>query len=129
MAAVSACQPSNQPAVEIRGLVTAGPTCPVVTDPPNPSCADRPVEGAVLVVTTDAGSEVARAISDADGAFGLTLPPGTYRLTPQPVDGLMGTPGPIDFAVESVAPARPRRSRTTPVSASPTGRCPRRTAL
>ena len=99
MTAVSACQPSNQPGVEVRGLVTAGPTCPVVTDPPDPSCAERPVEGAVLVVTTDAGSEVARATSDADGAFAVTLPPGTYRLTPQPVDGLLGTPEPISFAV------------------------------
>ena len=53
----------------------------------------------MLVVTIDSGSEVARATSDADGAFALTLPPGTYRLTPQPVDGLLGTPEPISFAV------------------------------
>lgn len=57
----------------------------------------------MLVVTTDAGSEIARTTSDADGAFGLTLPPGTYRLTPQPVAGLMGTAGPIDFVVGSAA--------------------------
>jgi hypothetical protein len=35
----------------------------------------------------------------------LTLSPGTYRLTPQPVAGLMGTPGPVDFAVGSAATA------------------------
>ena len=99
MTAVSACQPSNQLGVEVHGLVTAGPTCPVVTDPPDPSCADRPVDGAVLVVTTADGAEVGRATTDADGAFALTLPPGMYRLTPQPVDGLLGTPEPISFAV------------------------------
>lgn len=97
--AVSACQPFNEPSVDVHGLVTAGPTCPVVTDPPSSSCADRPVEGATLIVTTDAGSEIARATTAADGTFALSLPPGTYRLVPQPVDGLMGTPPPIAFAV------------------------------
>ena len=89
----------------ISGMVTAGPTCPVVTDPPDPSCADRPVEGAVLVVTTLAGVEVDRTTSDADGRFALSLPPGTYRLEPQPVEGLMGTAEPVEFTVEPGAPA------------------------
>jgi len=89
----------------VAGLVTAGPTCPVVTDPPDPSCADRPVEGAVLVVTTPAGVEVARTTSDAEGRFELSLAPGTYRLEPQPVEGLMGTAAPIEFSVEPGTPA------------------------
>ena len=97
--AVSACQASNSASVDVRGLVTAGPTCPVVTNPPDPSCADRPVNGAVMVVTTQDGSEVARATTDATGTFRLQLLPGSYRLVPQPVDGLMGTPQPIAFAV------------------------------
>ena len=84
----------------LRGTVVAGPTCPVVTDPPDPSCADRPVEGAVLVVTTADGTEVDRATSDAEGAFAIALAPGAYRLEPQPVEGLMGTPEPIEFSVE-----------------------------
>ena len=47
----SACaQPAAKSSVTV--LVLAGPTCPVVTDPPDPACADRPVEGAELVVTT-----------------------------------------------------------------------------
>jgi hypothetical protein len=84
----------------LRGMVVAGPTCPVVTDPPDPSCADRPVEGAVLVVTTLDETEVDRATSDAEGAFAIALAPGAYRLEPQPVEGLMGTPEPIEFSVE-----------------------------
>ncbi len=84
----------------LRGTVVAGPTCPVVTDPPDPSCAERPVEGAVLVVTTLDGTEVDRATSDAEGDFAIALAPGAYRLEPQPVEGLMGTPEPIEFSVE-----------------------------
>jgi hypothetical protein len=84
----------------VRGTVVAGPTCPVVTDPPDPSCADRPVENAELVVTNLAGSEVARATSDADGAFAIALAPGAYRLVPQPVEGVMGTAQPMEFSVE-----------------------------
>ncbi|MEK6191795.1 MAG: carboxypeptidase-like regulatory domain-containing protein [Chloroflexota bacterium] len=89
----------------VSGTVTAGPTCPVVTDPPDPSCADRPVEGAVLVVTTLAGVEMGRTSSDAEGRFALILEPGTYRLEPQPVEGLMGTAAPVEFTVDPGAPA------------------------
>jgi hypothetical protein len=84
----------------LRGTVVAGPSCPVVSDPPHPSCADRPVEGAELVVTTPEGIEVARATSDAKGAFAIDLAPGAYRLVPQPVEGLMGTAEPMEFSVE-----------------------------
>ena len=88
----------------VSGTVTAGPTCPVVTDPPDPSCADRPVDGAVLVVTTLAGVEVGRTTSDAEGHFALSLAPGAYRLEPQPVEGLMGTAAPVEFSVELGTP-------------------------
>jgi hypothetical protein len=88
----------------VKGTVTAGPTCPVVTDPPDPSCADRPVEGAVLIVTTPAGGEVARVTSDADGTFEISLAPGRYRLEPQPVEGLMGTAPESEFTVEGGGP-------------------------
>ena len=83
----------------VTGTVTAGPTCPVVTDPPDPACADRPVAGAVLVVTDLAGVEVGRMTSDGDGSFALSLAPGAYRIEPQPVDGLMGTAAPVEFFV------------------------------
>jgi hypothetical protein len=88
----------------VTGIVTSGPTCPLVTDPPDPSCADRPVDGAELVVTTLDGIEVARATSDAEGRFALSLAPGTYRLEPQPVEGLMGTAAPFEFSVELGVP-------------------------
>ena len=88
----------------VRGTVTAGPTCPVEHDPPDPACAPRLVAGAVLVVTDAAGTEVARATSTEDGSFSIELGPGAYRLTAQPADGLMGTPEPMDFEVAAGAP-------------------------
>jgi len=91
-------------ATGVRGVVTAGPTCPVVTDPPDPGCADTPVAGAVLVVNDAAGAEVARTTSLVDGTFSVELAPGAYRLVAQAVEGLMGTPGPIDIQVEAGQP-------------------------
>jgi hypothetical protein len=88
----------------VQGKATAGPTCPVETNPPDPACAERPVAGAVLVFTNAAGTEVARATSGADGAFSVELAPGSYTLTAQPSQGLMGTPGPMDVVVEGGQP-------------------------
>ena len=75
----------------VRGVAVAGPTCPVERIPPNPSCADRPVSGAVMVVRRPDGTEVARTSTDAAGRFQLDLEPGRYVLEPQSVDGLLGT--------------------------------------
>lgn len=88
-------------ATGVRGTVTSGPTCPVETQPPDPACAARPVAGAVLVFSNAAGAEVARATSDADGTFSVALAPGAYRVTAQPVEGLMGTPEPMEVEVEA----------------------------
>lgn len=117
MIALGACTPSASTgptpaasvpagAVGISGLVHAGPTCPVVR-PGDSSCADRPVAGAVLVVTTAAGTEVARATSAADGTFSVALAPGDYILVPQPVSGLLGTARPLPFHAQAdgAAPA------------------------
>ena len=91
-------------ATGVRGTVTAGPTCPVVTNPPDPACAERPVAGAVLVFTNAGGAEVARVTSAADGAFTVELAPGGYHVTAEPVEGLMGTPEPLDVEVEAGQP-------------------------
>lgn len=91
-------------ATGVRGSVTAGPTCPVVTNPPQPGCDERAVAGAVLVFTDASGTEVERATSAADGSFLVELAPGAYTLTAQPVEGLMGTPAPIEIEVEAGQP-------------------------
>jgi hypothetical protein len=91
-------------ATGVRGTVTAGPTCPVETIPPDPACAPRPVAGAVLVFTDVDGTEVARATSADDGTYAVELPPGAYRVTPQPVEGLMGTPAQMEVEVGAGPP-------------------------
>lgn len=82
----------------VVGTVHAGPTCPVQR-PGDSACADRAVPGAVLVVTTPAGAEVARVTSGADGSFSVSLQPGAYVLVPQPTAGLLGTAPPLPFTV------------------------------
>jgi hypothetical protein len=76
----------------IGGTATAGPVCPVEKIPPDPSCAPRPVGGAVVVIRDGAGVEITRATTAADGTYFVELAPGTHGVEAQPVTGLMGTP-------------------------------------
>jgi len=88
----AACEPSTDEGTAVlTGLVLAGPTCPVVRDPPDPACEDRPVPDAEIVIVDAENDEVASIRSDADGTFTVSLPAGEYQLVPQPVEGLMGT--------------------------------------
>lgn len=83
----------------IVGRATAGPVCPVERVPPDPSCAARPVAGAVVVIQDAAGREVARTTTNADGQFAVEVPPGDYVVVAQPAKGLMGTPQPQPVTV------------------------------
>jgi hypothetical protein len=76
--------------VVVAGRVVAGPTCPVVRAGAS-GCGDRPVAGARVAVTTQAGAAVMTIESDPAGRFSMALEPGSYTLTPQPMAGLMGT--------------------------------------
>jgi hypothetical protein len=102
---VASCAPTSvstshgDPPAVIVGTVLAGPTCPVVQEPPDPACADRAVEGAEIVVLAADGTEVARVRSDREGHFRVEVGPGdTYQVVPQPVEGLMGTAEPVEVA-------------------------------
>jgi hypothetical protein len=90
MALVAGCAPAVE-AQTVVGVVVAGPTCPVVTDPPDPACEDRPVAGARIVVLDADGDEVGTVVSGEDGTFSVELEPGRYELVAQPVEGLLGT--------------------------------------
>jgi len=92
---------SGSAALSVTGRATAGPVCPVERNPPDPACAERPVAGAVLIVQSASGADVARTTTDQSGRFSLSLPPGAYRLVPQPVAGLMGGARPIEFQVKA----------------------------
>ena len=92
-------------ATGVQGTVTAGPTCPVETIPADPACAPRPVAGAVLVFTDADGRELKRVTSARDGSFTIELPPGVYQVMAQAVEGLMGTPAPMEVEVGAGEPA------------------------
>ena len=66
---LTACDP-ERPTAEgsIVVVAMAGPVCPVESDPPDPSCAPRPVAGAPVVVTPADGSDdvVAQGETDAE---------------------------------------------------------------
>jgi hypothetical protein len=82
----------------IRGRVVAGPTTPVFR-PDDPACADRPVAGAVLRLEPLDGRPAETLVSDSEGHFRKSVPPGRYRLVPQPVKGLVGTAAPIEVTL------------------------------
>jgi hypothetical protein len=97
----AACHGPTGPTYVIGGTAVAGPTCPIVPASPLPGqCAARTVPGAILVISdAAAGREVARVTTASDGRFWASLPAGTYRLTPQPVEGLLGVAPPVTFTV------------------------------
>ncbi len=98
---VGACTPaSDGPVYQVGGQAVAGPTCPVEPASPLPGqCAPRPVSGAVLVIIDAAGHEVARATTGSDGRWAASVPAGTDTITPQPVQGLLGTAHPVSVTV------------------------------
>jgi hypothetical protein len=88
---------TDDPIAVTVGL-TAGPTCPVEQDPPDPNCADRPVVNAEVVLRDPRGAEVARGVSDGQGLVVFRVPGGSYYVDPAPVDGVMGQAAPVAFA-------------------------------
>jgi hypothetical protein len=105
-----AASPSPSPPFEpllttgVRGLVTAGPTCPVEQAGQSP-CV-RAVPGAVIVALDPAGREVGRATTDAAGHYFVALPPGSYQLVTQPVEGLLSKPAPKSVVVMDGPPTQ-----------------------
>ncbi|OGG57627.1 hypothetical protein A2765_00175 [Candidatus Kaiserbacteria bacterium RIFCSPHIGHO2_01_FULL_56_24] len=69
----------------IQGVVMAGPTCPVERDPPDPACADKPIQTNIWISRKITPQQViATTYSDANGAFQILLPPGDYVIQAGP---------------------------------------------
>jgi hypothetical protein len=64
----------------IEGTVLLGPTCPVMRNPPDPQCADKPYSTALAVTTSDGSETIKTFHSDAAGKFMVELPPGMYSI-------------------------------------------------
>ena len=71
----------------VEGTVTLGPTCPVMRNPPDPECADKPYSTTIQVISMGSpkSSPFATVESDKEGKYKIMLPPGEYAL--QPVGG------------------------------------------
>jgi hypothetical protein len=76
-------EPAAAPA-RLVGTVLAGPTCPV--EQAASPCPDAPVSGATVRLVRD-GRVLARALTDAHGAFTLAAPPGSYVVKVTSVGG------------------------------------------
>ena len=64
----------------IRGAVLLGPTCPVMREPPEPGCADKPYATRLAVTTADGARVVQEFTSDAQGTFSVSVPAGSYAI-------------------------------------------------
>jgi hypothetical protein len=64
----------------VRGTVLLGPTCPVMRDPPDPKCADKPYATTVTARRAGSTATFATTQSGATGMFEFALPPGSYTL-------------------------------------------------
>ena len=95
---VSSNHGTSDPATVTVKLV-AGPVCPVERNPPDPSCAPRPVPTADVVLRDPSGAEVGRGSSDAAGQVVFTVPAGAYYVEAGAVSGLMRQAEPEAFSV------------------------------
>jgi len=75
----------------IRGTIMVGPTCPVMQNPPDPKCADKPLETNVSIYrASDTTRSIVTTTSAKDGTFEASLPPGDYVV----MSGPYGVPMP-----------------------------------
>jgi hypothetical protein len=71
----------------VEGRVTLGPICPVMRNPPDPQCADRPYSTTIqaIAIGSPKSAPFTTAESDKEGNYKIMLPPKEYAL--QPVGG------------------------------------------
>lgn len=70
----------------IFGTVALGPSCPVVSDPPDPECEDKPYQTKLELVTQGGIKVVKKFSSDTNGKFSINIPPGEYLIRSAPSD-------------------------------------------
>lgn len=72
----------------VIGTILLGPTCPVVKDPPDEACADKPVFGTFIVKDIAGVNEITRFSTQQDGGFSVSLPAGEYSIESETPLGL-----------------------------------------
>jgi hypothetical protein len=79
---------ASGPQGTLAGDVVASPTCPV-QQAENP-CPPKPVADRQVMIETPSGAVAAKAMTDAQGHFRVTLAPGAYTVKVAIVPGLVG---------------------------------------
>ncbi len=64
----------------IMGMVLLGPTCPVVKDPPDHECDDKPYKTELVLTTPDGARVVKQFSSNSDGTFRVEVAAGSYAI-------------------------------------------------
>lgn len=72
----------------VSGTILLGPICPVMRDPPDEECADRPVFGTFVVKDISGVNEIVRFGTQRDGTFTTALPAGEYSIESETSLGL-----------------------------------------
>ena len=109
LAVIGGCMapaPTLAPSGVITGSAMAGPTCPVHSVPPDPTCEPVPVVGAVIVATNAEGVEVTRTQTRDDGTFSLTVPHGRFEIRAEPRDDYFAVSEPVEIDVDATDIAR-----------------------
>ncbi len=99
---IAACsQPTPAPTNDVKGVLLAGPVCPVESNPPDPNCAPFPVAGANVIATSS--DATVTATSDQDGRWSMQLTDGDWIITPQPVEGFFTKAEPFTIRMAGAA--------------------------
>jgi hypothetical protein len=64
----------------ILGTVLLGPTCPVMREPPDPECADKPYQTNLALTTVDGARVIKTFSSKSDGTFRVEVQAGEYAI-------------------------------------------------
>ncbi|MDB5265974.1 MAG: hypothetical protein JWM39_687 [Parcubacteria group bacterium] len=92
--------PVNQASSSVAITATIGPTCPVMKDPPDPACADKPYETTLVLASTIIGRNGGVLVkTDAQGYFSESISPGIYTIRAQS-DAALPRLTPVTFTVE-----------------------------
>lgn len=84
---------------KVDGLVTIGPTCPVIKSPPDGACDDKPFKTTLLIVSNTQSDKSFYLVStDDNGYFFKDLVPGNYTIKAKE-EAVMPSLSPVIFDV------------------------------
>jgi hypothetical protein len=97
--ATSKLSPTAEPGTGVEGSVMLGPTCPVMREPPDPQCADKPYAGKLALTTADGARVIKEFASDQSGHFSLSITSGTYAIRSAPGANMLPRCASLNFMV------------------------------